>query len=85
MGSERVLFGSDIPFGTMKGELLKVLSLKVGGREKENILGGNLKRLTRVEEKSPFDGPRMTFTLDVCLALLLGVNWAGRKVGQVNV
>lgn len=46
IGSERVLFGSDIPFGTMKNELRKILSLPFGDREKERILSGNVKRLT---------------------------------------
>lgn len=45
VGAERVLFGSDIPFGTMKGELEKVLSLPVGDGEKEKMLGGNIRRL----------------------------------------
>lgn len=30
IGPERILFGSDIPFGTMKSELEKVLELKLG-------------------------------------------------------
>jgi predicted TIM-barrel fold metal-dependent hydrolase len=45
IGPERVLFGSDIPFGTMKGELEKILSLKISIKEKELLLGGNLERL----------------------------------------
>jgi predicted TIM-barrel fold metal-dependent hydrolase len=45
IGHERVLFGSDIPFGTMKWELEKVLSLPVGDDKKEWILSKNLKRL----------------------------------------
>ncbi len=35
----------------MKGELGKVLSLKIGDREKEDILGGNLKRLIGFDRK----------------------------------
>lgn len=46
VGAERILFGSDIPFGTMKAELQKVLSLAIDDREREAILGGNLRRLT---------------------------------------
>lgn len=46
VGAERLLFGSDIPFGTMKLELQKVLSLHLNDRELEAILGGNLRRLT---------------------------------------
>jgi len=46
IGPERVLFGSDIPFGTMRREVEKVLALNVPEREKELILSGNVKRLT---------------------------------------
>ena len=46
VGAERVLFGSDIPFGTMAAELQKILSLPVSDREREAILGGNIRRLT---------------------------------------
>jgi predicted TIM-barrel fold metal-dependent hydrolase len=35
IGHERILFGSDIPFGTMKWDLEKVLSLQIGGDKKE--------------------------------------------------
>jgi predicted TIM-barrel fold metal-dependent hydrolase len=45
IGHERILFGSDIPFGTMKWELEKVLSLPIGDDKKEWILSKNLKRL----------------------------------------
>jgi predicted TIM-barrel fold metal-dependent hydrolase len=48
IGHERILFGSDIPFGTMKWELEKVLSLPIGDDEKEWILSKNLLRLTRL-------------------------------------
>jgi hypothetical protein len=45
IGHERTLFGSDIPFGTMKSELDKVLSLPIADDKKEWILSKNLKRL----------------------------------------
>jgi predicted TIM-barrel fold metal-dependent hydrolase len=45
IGTERILFGSDIPFGQMKNELNKVLSLPIGGADKELILSKNVKRL----------------------------------------
>ena len=51
IGKERVLFGSDIPFGTMKRELEKILSLQMGDDEKEWILSKNLKRLIGWDEK----------------------------------
>jgi predicted TIM-barrel fold metal-dependent hydrolase len=46
IGHERILFGSDIPFGTMKWELEKVLSLPIGDDKKEWILSKNIERLT---------------------------------------
>ncbi len=52
VGAHRILFGSDIPFGTMKHELQKVLSLPLPDREREDILGGNLRRLTGVDSAS---------------------------------
>jgi predicted TIM-barrel fold metal-dependent hydrolase len=45
IGYERILFGSDIPFGTMKWELEKVLSLPIDDHRKEGILSKNIKRL----------------------------------------
>ena len=45
IGKERILFGSDIPFGTMKWELRKILSLPLHDADKESILSKNLKRL----------------------------------------
>ena len=45
IGPERILFASDIPFGTMKNELNKVLSLPIGDTNKELILSKNVKRL----------------------------------------
>ncbi len=50
IGQERILFGSDIPFGTMKWELEKVLSLPIGDDEKESILSKNLKRLIGLKD-----------------------------------
>ena len=49
IGSERLLFGSDIPFGTMRGELEKITSLPIGDREKELILSHNIKRIIGME------------------------------------
>ena len=52
IGKERILFGSDIPFGEMKRELEKILSLPLGDDEKDWILSKNLKRLIRWDRKS---------------------------------
>lgn len=48
IGPERVLFGSDVPFGTMKGELSKITGLSLGNRDKELILSQNAIRLARL-------------------------------------
>ncbi len=47
IGAHRVIFGSDIPFGAMKNELAKVLSLPLKDGEKEMILYKNILELTR--------------------------------------
>ncbi|UCD32711.1 MAG: amidohydrolase family protein [Desulfobacterales bacterium] len=44
-GSERILFGSDFPFGDPKSELSKLFSLRIPGDKKDMILGQNLERL----------------------------------------
>jgi len=41
IGPERILFGSDVPFGSMKPELTKVLTLPIPDGEKELILSKN--------------------------------------------
>jgi predicted TIM-barrel fold metal-dependent hydrolase len=48
IGPERVLFGSDVPFGSMKNELSKVLALPISDVDKECILSKNLMRLARL-------------------------------------
>ena len=48
-GSTRILFGSDVPFGRMKEELGKILSLPIGDGEKELILAQNIKRLIELD------------------------------------
>jgi len=45
-GHQRIPFSSDIPFGTVKWELEKVLSLLIVDDKKEWILSKNLKKLT---------------------------------------
>jgi len=48
IGPERILFGSDIPFSTMKSELGKIQALDIPDEEKALILSGNVKRLTGI-------------------------------------
>jgi len=42
------LYGSDVPFGTMRSELAKVTSLSLSHKEKELVLSGNVTRLARL-------------------------------------
>lgn len=49
IGPERVLFGSDVPFGTMESELRKVMALSLTDRERDLILYGNIVRIARLE------------------------------------
>ncbi|MGC8719058.1 MAG: amidohydrolase family protein [Thermodesulforhabdaceae bacterium] len=44
-GTERLLFGSDFPFGDPRRELAKILELGLSEEEKERVLGANLLRL----------------------------------------
>jgi predicted TIM-barrel fold metal-dependent hydrolase len=46
-GYDRILFGSDFPFGDPKQELSKILNLSIPQGKKEMILGLNLKRLLK--------------------------------------
>uniref|UniRef100_A0A7C4W410 Amidohydrolase-related domain-containing protein n=1 Tax=Geoglobus ahangari TaxID=113653 RepID=A0A7C4W410_9EURY len=45
LGSEKLIFGSDIPFGRMKEELNKILSLSLPEKELRQIVGENILRL----------------------------------------
>jgi predicted TIM-barrel fold metal-dependent hydrolase len=47
-GSERLLFGSDFPFGVPGSELQKVVRLNLGERDFENVVCQNILRLLRV-------------------------------------
>lgn len=44
-GIERILFGSDFPFGYPDSELEKILKIGLSEEEKARILGGNLKEI----------------------------------------
>lgn len=44
-GPERILFGSDVPFGTMKSELSKITGLSLSRSDMELILSANAIRL----------------------------------------
>jgi uncharacterized protein len=46
VGPDRVLFGSDVPFGSMRSELSKVATLPIPDEDKEKILYKNFVRLT---------------------------------------
>ena len=46
IGPERILFGSDVPFGTIESELSKILTLPIGDSERNLVLYENFMRLT---------------------------------------
>jgi uncharacterized protein len=48
VGPQRILFGSDIPFGAMRSELSKVMGLDIADADKELILSGNIIRLAKL-------------------------------------
>jgi len=48
VGPERILFGSDVPFGSMKTELSKILTLPIPDNDKESILFKNIIRLAHL-------------------------------------
>ncbi len=45
LGSKRIIFGSDLPFSTMKVELEKIYRLEIDSMEKRRILGENIARI----------------------------------------
>ena len=47
-GTDRLIFGSDHPFGTPAAELDKVLSLNLSEAQNRAILGDNFRRLCRL-------------------------------------
>lgn len=47
-GSERLLFGSDFPFGTPYGELSKVKSLNLNETDFQNVVSDNILKLMKV-------------------------------------
>jgi hypothetical protein len=44
-GSDRIIFGSDFPFGDPRQELLKIMHLQISREQKEIICGLNIQRL----------------------------------------
>jgi len=49
IGPERVIFGSDVPFGSMRSELDKILSLSFSHEDKEMLLYKNIINLAKLE------------------------------------
>jgi len=48
IGPERVIFGSDVPFGSMRSELDKVFSLQISHEDKELLLYKNIINLAKL-------------------------------------
>jgi predicted TIM-barrel fold metal-dependent hydrolase len=46
-GHDRLLFGSDFPFGDPKEELLKILNPRIPQENKDMIMGKNIQRLLK--------------------------------------
>jgi predicted TIM-barrel fold metal-dependent hydrolase len=49
IGPERVIFGSDVPFGSMHSELDKILSLSISHEDKEMLLYKNIINLAKLD------------------------------------
>ncbi|MBP8745053.1 MAG: amidohydrolase family protein [Syntrophorhabdus sp.] len=49
IGPERVIFGSDVPFGSMASELDKVMSLQIPREDKELLLYKNIINLAKLD------------------------------------
>ncbi len=49
VGPERVIFGSDVPFGYMAAELRKVTGLDIDDDAKALVLGGNITRIAGLD------------------------------------
>jgi len=49
IGPHRILFGSDVPFGNMRGELKKIMALPFSSEERSLLLYENFLRLTNYE------------------------------------
>ncbi|MCX8204739.1 MAG: amidohydrolase [Candidatus Nezhaarchaeota archaeon] len=48
VGAERVIFGSDVPFGYMSSELRKIKQLRLSDIDRGAILGGNAAKLLKL-------------------------------------
>lgn len=53
-GHDRLMFGSDFPFGDPRAELAKIEHLQLSPKEREAVVGGNLKRLLGATGRSSF-------------------------------
>lgn len=53
IGPERVIFGSDVPFGSMHSELDKILSLQISREDKELLLYKNIIDLAKLNIPFP--------------------------------
>jgi len=49
VGADRVVYGSDMPFGMMEVEKMKIDLCGIGDEEREMVLGGNMARILGLE------------------------------------
>ncbi len=50
VGAERVVYGSDMPFGIPEIEMMKIRLCEISGEAKEKVLGENMARILRLKE-----------------------------------
>lgn len=50
VGADRVIYGSDMPFGLPEIEMMKVRVCDISEEEKELVLGGNISRILEVKD-----------------------------------
>jgi uncharacterized protein len=51
IGADRVLFGSDYPWGSPAHDVERILGLNLSWEEKQKILGGNAVKLFRLQDE----------------------------------
>ncbi len=51
VGAERVIFGSDVPFSSMRTELSKITSLDVSDDVRDLVLSGNIIKLAKLQPR----------------------------------
>jgi len=53
VGADRVVYGSDLPFGIPEIEMMKIRLCEISPEEKELVMGGSMARILGLEEEMP--------------------------------